>query len=204
MQNVLIVGNVTKDVYLRMDNRKNHFETDQNNTTWLDLAFDGSAYKFYSRVSIYGGASVSLEVLSRFGAKASICNTTATFLDGQFIAKDTDVSYRYILCQDETVAYLSPSEINHTHFRVPDTNPDWIYIDRSANVGARGAGEILSFLNLSQDTKLLPERRFPLRPYGRPVPFPPFPAGRGRGRSRAHRRRYYPLPRQGRYLEHAD
>ena len=63
-------------------------------------------------------------------------------------------SYRYILCQDETVAYLSPSEINHTHFRVPDTNPDWIYIDRSANVGARGAGEILSFLNLSQNTKL--------------------------------------------------
>ena len=154
MQNVLIIGNVTKDVYLRMDNRKNHFETDQNEVKWLDLAFDGSAYKFYSRVSFFGGASVSLEVLSRFGHKANISGTPATFLEGQFIAKDTDVSYRYILCQDETVAYLSPSEISHTHFRVPDANPDWIYIDRSANIGARTAGEILSYLNLSQNTKL--------------------------------------------------
>ncbi len=154
MQNVLIIGNVTKDVYLRMDNRINHFETDQNGIKWLDLAFDGSAYKFYSRVSIFGGASISLEVLSRFGLKAAINGTPATFLDGQFIAKDTDVCYRYILCQDDTVAYISPSEINHTHFHIPETNPEWIYIDRSANIGARAAGEILSFLNLSQDTKL--------------------------------------------------
>ena len=154
MQNVLIIGNVTKDVYLRMDNRINHFETDQNGIKWLDLAFDGSAYKFYSRVSIFGGASISLEVLSRFGLKAAINGTPATFLDGQVIAKDTDVCYRYILCQDDTVAYISPSEINHTHFHIPETNPEWIYIDRSANIGARAAGEILSFLNLSHDTKL--------------------------------------------------
>ena len=39
MDDVLIVGNVLKDVYLRLDNRKNHFETDQNKVAWLDLAF---------------------------------------------------------------------------------------------------------------------------------------------------------------------
>ena len=30
MSKILIVGNVTKDVYLRLDNRLNKFETDQN------------------------------------------------------------------------------------------------------------------------------------------------------------------------------
>lgn len=154
MQNVLIVGNVTKDVYLRYDNRKNNFETDQNNTKWLDIAFDGSAYKYYSRVAIYGGASISLEVFSRFGLNASISNTPATFLDGQFIAKEIDTTYRYILCQDENVAYLTPSEKARTTWKIPDYNPDWIYIDRSAIISPQVAEEILGFVNLSQSTRL--------------------------------------------------
>ncbi|MDO4219928.1 MAG: fructose-bisphosphate aldolase class I [Candidatus Saccharibacteria bacterium] len=154
MQNVLIVGNVTKDVYLRYDNRKNNFETDQNNTKWLDIAFDGSAYKYYSRVAIYGGASISLEVFSRFGLNASISNTPATFLDGQFIAKEIDTTYRYILCQDENVAYLTPSEKARTTWKIPDHNPDWIYIDRSAIISPQVAEEILGFVNLSQNTRL--------------------------------------------------
>lgn len=154
MQNVLIVGNVTKDVYLRYDNRKNNFETDQNNTKWLDIAFDGSAYKYYSRVAIYGGASISLEVFSRFGLNASISNTPATFLDGQFIAKEIDTTYRYILCQDENVAYLTPSEKARTTWKIPDHNPDWIYIDRSAIISPQVAEEILGFVNLSQSTRL--------------------------------------------------
>ena len=66
MSKILIVGNVTKDVYLRLDNRQNNFETDQNDIKWLDLAFDGSTHKYYNRVSIYGGASISLEVFKRF------------------------------------------------------------------------------------------------------------------------------------------
>lgn len=154
MQNVLIVGNVTKDVYLRYDNRKNNFETDQNGTKWLDLAFNGSAYKYYSRVSIFGGASISLEVFSRFGHNANISNTPATFLDGQFIAKEVDTTYRYILCQDDNVAYLSPSEKARTSWKIPTTNPDWIYIDRSANITPQVAEEILGFVNLSQHTCL--------------------------------------------------
>lgn len=154
MQNVLIVGNVTKDVYLRYDNRKNNFEIDQNKTPWLDLAFDGSAYKYYSRAAIYGGASISLEIFSRFGLKASISNTPATFLDGQFIAKEVNTTYRYILCQDENVAYLTPSEKVRTTWKIPDHNPDWIYIDRSATITPLVAEEILGFVNLSQSTRL--------------------------------------------------
>ena len=81
MSNILIVGNVTKDVYLRLDNRQNKFETDQNDIKWLDFAFDGSTHRYYNRVSIFGGASISLEVLTRFGLNAEIANTAATFLE---------------------------------------------------------------------------------------------------------------------------
>ena len=154
MQNVLIVGNVTKDVYLRYDNRKNNFETDQNGTQWLDLAFNGSAYKYYSRASIFGGAAISLEIFSRFGFNTTISNTPATFLDGQFIAKEIDITYRYMLCQDDNVAYLTPSEKSRTTWKIPDHNPDWIYVDRSATLSPQVAEEILGFVNLSQSTRL--------------------------------------------------
>ena len=154
MQSILIVGNITKDVYLRLDNRKNHFETDQNHIKWLDLAFDGTSHRYFSRVSIYGGTSISLEVLSRFGLDATISDATATFIDGNFTTSDDKVVFRYILCQDNTVSYLAPSDIRETTWRIPDTNPDWIYLDRSANITPKLANEILDFLKLSQNTKL--------------------------------------------------
>lgn len=154
MQNVLIIGNVTKDVYLRLDNRRNNFETDQNGVKWLDVAFNGSSYQYFSRVSIFGGASISLEVLSRFGIKSSISGTPATFLDGQFIAKETNVAYRYIMCQDRNTAFLGPSEFLQTKWEVPTVSPDWIYVDRSATVSPRLASELIEYLNLNQNTKL--------------------------------------------------
>ena len=154
MPNIVIIGNVTKDVYLRMDNRSNHFETDQHGVKWLDFAFNNTHHNYYSRISIYGGASISLEVLSRFGLDASISGTPATFLDGQFIAKDVHTTYRYILCQDENTSHLEPSEESYTTWQIPTTNPDWIYIDNSAIISPKLAAEILNFLNLSRSTKL--------------------------------------------------
>ncbi|MBR3176726.1 fructose-bisphosphate aldolase class I [Candidatus Saccharibacteria bacterium] len=154
MPSILIVGNITKDVYLRLDNRINNFETDQNGVKWLDIAFDNTRHHYYSRVSIYGGASISLEVLSRFGINASISGTPATFLDGQFIAKDIHTTYRYILCQDENTSHLVPSDEVYTSWQVPENNPDWIYLDSSAVISPKLATEILDFLNLSRNTKL--------------------------------------------------
>ncbi len=154
MQSILIIGNVTKDVYLRLDNRTNKFETDENETKWLDISFDGSRHNYYARASIYGGASISLEVLSRFGLNANISGTPATFLDGQFIAKDVRTTYRYILCQDENVSFLGPSEARYSTWEVPTNNPDWIYLDYSANISPKLAQEIGDFLNLSHTTKL--------------------------------------------------
>lgn len=154
MQNVLVVGNVTKDIYLRLDNRQNHFEIDQNNVKWLDLSFDGSACHYYSRTSIYGGASISLEVLTRFGLNAAIAGTPATFLDEQFVAKDIDTSYRYILCQDDNVAYIAPSEYKTTTWQIPDTAPSWLFIDRSASLTPILARQIYDYLTAHPEVKL--------------------------------------------------
>ncbi|MCR5572441.1 MAG: hypothetical protein K6F57_01555 [Candidatus Saccharibacteria bacterium] len=147
MSKILIVGNVTKDVYLRLDNRLNKFETDQNDIKWLDFAFDGSTHKYYNRVAIFGGASISLEVLTRFGIDAKISGTNASFVDGEFVAKDTDTVYRYILCQDRHVSYLSPSEYLKTEWHIPDDDYDWLYIDRSANLTPEVIEKILLFLD---------------------------------------------------------
>jgi len=154
MSKILIVGNITKDVYLRLDNRQNNFETDQNNVKWLDFAFNGSTHRFYNRVAIYGGASISLEVLTRFGIEAEINGTNAQFVDGQFVAKDAETVYRYILCQDRHVSYLSPSDYRYTKWHLPKHDGDWLYIDRSANLTPETVEEILLYLDAHRSVKL--------------------------------------------------
>ncbi len=154
MHNILIIGNVTKDVYLRMDNRLNEFEVDQNKVSWLDISFNNSSHHFYSRFSVYGGASISLEVFSRFGIDAQIASTPASFLDGQFITKDTDTDYRYILCKDDDAAYLAPSTKRDSKWEEPEEKPEWIYIDRSARLNPQISEKILAYLNANPDIKL--------------------------------------------------
>lgn len=154
MAKVLIVGNITKDVYLRFDNRLNNFEKDQNGTNWLDLAFNHSSYKFYSRASIYGGASVSLEVLSRFNIDAQIVNTPARFMDGQFFTNESQVDYRYILCHDNELSYLTPSKFRESDWSTPTEAPDWLYIDRSANITPILGDKIANYLKDHPQTRL--------------------------------------------------
>ena len=155
MHKVAIIGNVTKDIYLRLDNRLNKFEEDEHHVKWLDFSFDGSSHNYYSRVAIYGGASISLEVLSRFGLDAEISGASATFLDGQFVAKDSATVYRYILCQDTNVSYISPSQHHETTWRIPKSEaPEWIYIDRSANITPRLVSEILGYIDIEPSCKI--------------------------------------------------
>lgn len=154
MQSVLIVGNVTKNVFLRLDERSNKFETDQYGTKWLDFSFDGSTHSFFNRVSVYSGASISLEVLNRFGVSASIAGTPATFLDGQFIANDVHTDYRYILCQDDNISLLKSTEANHTKWEAPADAPDWLYIDASAILSPELAVSVSKYLDQNRSVKL--------------------------------------------------
>lgn len=154
MDDVLIVGNVLKDVYLRLDNRKNHFETDQNKVAWLDLAFNGSCHNYFSRVAIYGGASISLEVCARFDLKARLSDPSARFEDGRFKIKQINLPSRYMLCLDDQVSYLSPSELAPTPWQETTPPARWLFVDRSACLNANLAQKLNFYLQNHPDTKL--------------------------------------------------
>lgn len=150
--NILIVGNVLKDVYLNLDERTETFETDKNDTKWLNLSFDASDHKYFNRKSNFGGSAVTLEVLNNLGLSATINNSSFSYED---TSKESIETYRYILIADNKVSYLTPSSAPSTDFVAPDIAPDYLYIDRSASLTPESAGKILTFLNANPSTKLV-------------------------------------------------
>ena len=158
--NILIIGNVIKDVYLNLDSRNEQFETDQHGTTWLDLAFNASEHHYFSRNPSLGGAAVSLEVLEKLGLDTSIYDTTVSFPDDRQ-SKDTDPTnyrantYRYILITNGQVSYFVPSKFQTTTFTASDTPYDFIYVDRSANLTESSIQELENYLENHPKTKLV-------------------------------------------------
>lgn len=157
MSNILIVGNVLKDVYLRLDERKNNFEIDEKGTPWLDLAFDGrSTAKFFRRTAIFGGASIALEVMNRFDHDAHIAGARIGFVDNEIIANDQEINeYRYMLCRGNKITYLTGDARAETKWVNPtDTVVDWIYVDRSAGVTDELVKDLRQFLSMSSRTRV--------------------------------------------------
>ncbi len=153
--NVLIVGNIFKDVYLRLDERLNNFEIDEQGTPWLDFAFNGSNYNFFRRSSIYGGAAIALEVMNRFGHDAHIAGARLGFVGGEVIPNDQIAAgYRYILCRGNKIAYLTSNDRKDTVWANPNEAIDWIYIDHSAGVTPELIREIKNFLSMSSHTRV--------------------------------------------------
>ena len=153
--NILVVGNVIKDVYLNLDSRTEHFETDKNHTKWLNLAFNAEEHFYFNRESSYGGAAVTLEVLSRLGLPTTITNSDLKMTDDGLVGSQPTKTYRYILITDGSPCYLAPSNHELTHFATPDDFYDYIYIDRSAKLSSTAVNKILSYLDLSKNTKLI-------------------------------------------------
>ncbi len=155
MSNILIIGNILKDVYLRMDERKNNFEIDEHGTPWLDFGFDGSTHKFFRRISIYGGAAIALEVLNRFDQQARIAGSKLGFAGGEIITNGQQAqTYRYMLCHGNKIAYLTPNERTETKWVMPRGMVEWLFIDRSAGVTAELVKEIKNFMSMSQHTRI--------------------------------------------------
>ena len=153
--NVLIIGNILKDVYLKLDETRNNFETDENGTPWLDLAFNGSTHNFFRRSSIYGGATVSLEVLNKFGHNAKVVGTRLKYENGEVEPNgQIPAGYRYILCSENKIAYFSPNEHEKTEWENPTEPIDWLLIDRSAGVTKELLENINNFLSMSSHTRV--------------------------------------------------
>ena len=152
--NILIVGNILKDVYLNLDTRTEKFETNKNGTKWLDFSFDASEHYFYNRHSSIGGAAVTLEVLQKLGLDASISGSKLSFKDDS-PTHDLNATHRYILVADEKVTYLAPSSFTKTSFTPPEEAVDYLYLDRSAEISTKTAKTIKTYLELSTKTKLV-------------------------------------------------
>lgn len=153
--NILVVGNIIKDIYLNLDNRNPDFETDKNGTSWLNLSFNASEHFFFNRNASLGGAAVTLEVFEKLGLKAKISGSNLDISPDGPNDYQTTESYRYILLSDENVAYLAPTNRHTTSFDTPDDFYDFIYIDRSANLTSNAISKILSYLDISHNTKLV-------------------------------------------------
>lgn len=150
---ILIVGNVLKDVYLSLDTKNEDFETDKHGTKWLNLGFNASSHQFFNRMSTYGGAAVSLEVLQKMNFNATICGSSFEIDDNGPSAGPADV-YRYILTAGDGVSYLVPNQFRRTNFVQPETEVDYIYIDRSAELDSLSAGLLIDYLDKYPGVKL--------------------------------------------------
>lgn len=151
--NILIVGNVLKDVYLCLDPRTESFETDKHGTSWLDFSFDASQHHFFNRLSNLGGAAVSLEVLQKMGLSSSISDSKLSFTDN--VSIDNPPTCRYILVSNDNVSYLTPSSFKKTVFSPPSQGVDFLYLDRSAEIDKTTAAKITAYLDISPQTQLV-------------------------------------------------
>ena len=155
MSNILVVGNVIKDVYINLDARTENYEVDSTGTKWLNLAFDATDHHFFRRNSSFGGAAISLEVLQKMGLNAEINGSQVAFGDDGIVAPDLNDIYRYILVADETqISYLTPSTSYITRFIAPRNPVDYIYIDRSVELTDEVVSEIECYLRQNPATKL--------------------------------------------------
>lgn len=152
---VLVVGNVFKDVYLNIDERAEKFETDEDGVKWLDIGFNTSEHRFFSRASTLGGALITLEILGRMKQDVSFVKKDIRFNEENGIefekTSGTDL-YRYILVANEQTAYFAPSFERVTTFDLPSEPVDYIFVDRSANL--KDSRQILRYLEDSPNTKL--------------------------------------------------
>ncbi|MDO4747023.1 MAG: fructose-bisphosphate aldolase class I [Candidatus Saccharibacteria bacterium] len=153
--NILIVGNILKDVYLNLDSRNENFETDQHGIKWLDLSFDASMHHFFSQNISLGGSAVTLEVLTNLGIPATINHSDLHFTpDGPAVTTPI-TSSRYILISDGGISYLAPSKFQISTFDPPAEPYDYLYIDRSASLDQSAASKIQAYLDISLNTKLI-------------------------------------------------
>lgn len=154
MSKILIIGNVLKDIYIKLDDRHNDFETDADGIDWLNLGFNGAAHSFFRRTSVYGGAAVSFAVLHRLGLDAEILNSRVEFEDGEVTWLDQPDNYRYIFCHKDEITYFVPSTRKQTDWTMPHGTPEWILIDRSTTASPKLVDELKNFLKFSPTTKL--------------------------------------------------
>ncbi|MBQ9017551.1 fructose-bisphosphate aldolase class I [Candidatus Saccharibacteria bacterium] len=153
--NILVVGNILKDVYLSLDSRTEPFESDRHGVKWLDFAFNGSKHHFFDRMSSFGGAAISIQVLTKMGLTATVAASDFTYQDGHMTKPTPADDYRYILTSDDSISYLVGTHRHSARFEPPTAPVDYLYIDRSAFIDHATASRIKSYLDTHMNTALI-------------------------------------------------
>jgi len=152
---ILVVGNVLKDVYLNLDSRTENFEEDKSGVEWIDFSFNASEHHYFTRMSSFGGAAITLEVLQKMGFEADITDTSFHFDANGPVSGGPTGTYRYILTSDKGVSYMVPSAERPTAFTTPTEEVDYIFVDRSAYLTPAVIDRITAYLEYSKKTKLI-------------------------------------------------
>ena len=117
-------------------------ERDERGVNWLEMSFDGAAWRYFHRTSVLGGAAVSLMTLRQLGVAAELAR------------EEAPVIYRYILSLQDKVSYIVPSSQTVTEWQEPAEVPEWILVDRSAVVAERLVGAIWQYQQEHPEVKL--------------------------------------------------
>ena len=152
---ILVVGNVLKDVYLNLDSRTENFERDGKGIEWTDLGFNASEHHYFNRMSSFGGAAITLEVLHKMGLKANISDKSFRYTDEGPVIKEPTAVYRYILVSDNGVSYVVPSEEQKTTFATLAEPVEYLYIDRSACLTSSEVNRIVAYLDHYKTAKMI-------------------------------------------------
>ncbi len=144
--NILIVGNVTKDVYLNLDEKKDSFEQGNDNTKWLSLGFDSSNHYYKSHSEDLGGAAITQKILKKLELKSEVSG---------FDIKSKINFQRFILTTDTGVTYFTPSVAPNSTFIAPKKPVDYLYLDRSAKITPSVSEQIIDYLSEHPSTNLV-------------------------------------------------
>lgn len=147
--NILVVGNILRDVYLNIDIRSAHLEPDNRGVKWMDIGFDGSEHQFFSSHTVLGGAAITTEVLDKMRLPATVYSSA---VDQDEMSPHPS---RYVLVADGKASYFAPSVHSSTDFEYSGQQVDYLYIDRSANLTSRACINIKKLLNDSPSTRFV-------------------------------------------------
>jgi hypothetical protein len=149
---IYTVGNITKDVYLKLDSRTRQTHKDDDGVPWLDVAFDGGKLEYSRRQSTFGGSAVSVDVFKRFGLDPGVSGSHLVFRDDYDLSAESRLGqiYRYILVSGDRPVVLVPSGTELTVWERPKTPPKVIYLDRTCRLNLYQRSDLVAYLEENQ------------------------------------------------------
>jgi fructose-bisphosphate aldolase class I len=145
MPTITIIGNLVRDSYLALDTAQSTLELDQHGTPWLSAPLDGSSLKYFHDTDVLGGSAITLDLLQRFGITATLVGNTDKH----------HLTHRYILTAEDHTLNLFLTQPLTTPWHAPEQVPDYLYLDRSANLDDPAAQATLDYLTEHPETKLI-------------------------------------------------